>query len=84
MVMVKPGSFAPKIFASEKESARTNQLGEPVWPGGRALCWFDSVSALLSLQKLRPVDTVTLFLIIKQTLKCLSSLPILMRESFWW
>ena len=61
---------------------------EPVWLSGKALGWkaegplFESASALLSLQKLGLVDTVTLT--INETLKWLSSLPTLMQESFWW
>ena len=41
-------------------------LSEPVWSSGNALGWqaegprFESASALLSLQKLRSVDTVLL------------------------
>ena len=67
---------------------------EPVWPSGKALGWkaeelrLESISALLSLQKLWSVDMwhclVTLSLTINETLKWLSSLPILMQESFWW
>ena len=50
--------------------------------------WTTSVrfpaSALLSLQKLRFMDTVTLPLTINETQQWLSSLPILMQGSFWW
>ena len=54
---------------------------EPVWPSGKALGWyaegyrFESTSAVLSLQKLWPVDTclVNLSLTINKTLKWLSS-----------
>ena len=66
---------------------------EPVWPSGKAaLGWtaegprFESPSVLLSLQKLWSVDTV-LWLRpsrINETLRQLSSLPILVQESFWW
>ena len=59
---------------------------EPVWPSGKAVGWkaegprFSTASALLSLEKLWFVDSlVTLFLTIKETLKWLSSLPILMQ-----
>ena len=48
---------------------------------------FESASALLSLRKLRSVDAVlfvTLSLTFNETLKWLSSMPVLMQESFWW
>ena len=68
-------------------------LGKPVWPSSKAIGWyeaegplFESASALLFLQKLWSVDSclVTLSFTINETLKWLSSLPILMQESFWW
>ena len=66
--------------------------GETVWRSGKALGWsaevirFESASALLSLPKKVVVCgrcLVTLSLTINETLKRLSSLPILMQESFW-
>ena len=72
--------------------SQTDKHSEPVWPSGKVLGWwtgthwFESASALLSLQKLWSVDTVLwlLSLTINGTLKSLSPLPILMQESFWW
>ena len=65
---------------------------EPVWPSGKALGWeaegprFDSASAVHSLQKVVVCGLclVTLSFTVNETLKCLSSLPIVMQESFWW
>ena len=73
-------------------SFNVHMFCEPVWPSGKALGWeaegprFESASALLSLQKLRSAGhcLVTLSLTINETLKWLSSLPVLIQESFWW
>ena len=48
-------------------------LSEPVWPSGKALVVVVCGHCL-----------VTLSLTVHETLKWLSSLPILMQESLWW
>ena len=70
------------LYKSDQQQQQ--HAGEPVWPSGKAGKQRDLGSnhalALLSLQKLWSVDTVT----INKTLKWLASLSILMQESFWW
>ena len=48
--------------------------------------WLDSALALLSFSKFVVCGhcLVTLSLTVNKTLKWLSSLPVLMQESFWW
>ena len=68
------------------------RVSEPVWPSGKALGWeaegprFESASALLlsSNVVVRGHVLVTLSHTVDETLEWLSSLPILMQESFWW
>ena len=63
-------------------------MSEPVWPSGKALGWwaegprFDTASALLSLQKGCGLWTLSCDCpsLPTETLKWLSSLPILMQE----
>ena len=73
---------------------RSRADSEPVWPSGKALGWltegprFDTASALLSLQKGCGLSGLSCDPVCPslstETLKWLSSLPILMQESFWW
>ena len=62
-------------------------FGEPVWPSGKQKD-FGSNPLRLSFVFKKVVlcgpCLVTLSLTTNETLKCLSSLPILMQESFWW
>ena len=66
---------------------------ESVWPSGRAVCWQAlrrtavryRFSSPFSSKGLWFVDSfVALYITVNETLKWLSSLPILMQESFWW
>ena len=67
-------------------------MGEPVWPSGKALGWevegprFSIALALLSLQKGCGLWTLLCDCpsLPTESLKWLSSLPILVQESFWW
>ena len=82
----------PRTLSSASSSIVYLSEHEPVWPSGKALGWyaetsrFDSASALFVFKKVVVCGhcVVTLSLTINETLKWLSSLPILMQESFWW
>ena len=66
--------------------------GEQTWPGGQTLDWYpDDIGSiprfgcpLFSELVICGHRLVTLPLTINKTFKCLSSMPILMRKSFWW
>ena len=70
-------------------SSSSIDLSEPVWPSGEALGEVPRFESALGSPFSSKVEVcghclVTLFLTIYDTLKWLSSLPILMQESFWW
>ena len=74
----------------EKSGFRTMEACEPVWPSGKAgkQKGLGSIPLRLSFLFKKVVvcghRLVTLSLTINETLKWLSSLPVLMQESFWW
>ena len=66
---------------------------EPVWPSGKALARLVSRGTSVRIRFGSPFSSkavvcghclVTLFLTMNETLKWLSSPPILRQESFWW
>ena len=74
------------VSVDVKHHVYSDDLGEPVWPSGKALGWevaeagprFDTASALLSLQKGCGLWTLSCDCpsLLTETVKWLSSLPI--------
>ena len=81
-------------MALYKSDQQQHQLkGEPVWPSGKALLRLVSGRTSVRYRFGSPFSSkvvvcghclVTLSLTVNETLKWLSSLPILMQKSFWW